>query len=281
MPTQQPVEAPTSHAASPPALDTEDARSGVFRWGLLLRELTRREFKGRYSSARLGLAWAILNPLLQAAVFTAVFSKVLHVASEGFPYPVWALTGLLSWQTFRSAVMAATSSMLDDRSVIKRVPFPRWLLPLAIVLANGINFVLTVPIVLILMVAWGCPVPATAILFVLPVLHVCLLAIGVGLITSALTVFYRDVRHLLEPLLLLWFYASPIFYPAEAVPARWRPIYDLNPAVGVIELTRGILLKGSIEMGASLVSSLVIPVALIAAGAWAYRRYAPRFVDML
>ena len=257
------------------------AAEGIVRWRLLLVELTRREFKGRYVSARLGVAWAVLNPLLQAAVFTFVFSKFLHVDSEGFPYPVWALTGLVAWQTFRSSVMAATNSIVDDRVVIKRVPFPRSFIPISIVAANAINFTLTVPIVVILILAWGLRLPVTALLFVLPLLHVCLLAVGVGLIVSALTVFYRDMRYLIEPVLLLWFYGSPVFYASASVPDRLRPFYNLNPMVGVIDLTRGILLKGTIDAGAALWTSLAVSAVFIIVGAWAYRRYAPLFVDML
>jgi lipopolysaccharide transport system permease protein len=259
----------------------EPDAAGVFRWRLLLLELTRREFKGRYSSARLGLAWAILNPLLQAAVFTVVFSHVLHVGSDGFPYAVWALIGLVAWQTFRAAVVSATSSMLDDRTVIKRVPFPRWLIPLSIVVANAINFVLTLPVVIVVMIVWGSPVPATALLFALPLLLVSLLSLGVGLVTSALNVFYRDVKYLMEPVLLLWFYASPIFYSPSAVPARWRSVYALNPMAGVIELTRSVLLRGTIEPSLMLATTVAITFALLLAGTLLYRKYAPIFVDML
>ncbi len=251
------------------------------RWRLLLLELTRREFKGRYVSARLGVAWAILNPLLQMVVYTLVFSKVLHVGSEGFPYPVWALTGLLAWQTFRSSVLAATSSIVDDRTVIKRVPFPRSFIPLSIVLANGMNFLLTLPVVAVLIVASGVRLHPSAVFVVLPLLLVLALAAGVGLLTSAMTVFYRDVRHLMEPLLLFWFYASPIFYEREAVPARWRPLYDLNPMVGIIDLTRAVLLRGAVELEWPLLASLGVTAVFLIVGALAYRRYAPRFVDML
>jgi lipopolysaccharide transport system permease protein len=257
------------------------ALSKLWRWRLLLLELTRREFKGRYSSARLGVAWAVLNPLFQLVVFTFVFSRVLHVSSEGFPYPIWALTGLVAWQAFRSSVVVATSSIVDDRAVIKRVPFPRGLIPLSVVVANAVNYILTIPILFVFLVLSGCRMHATDALFLVPPLLVAALALGVGLGTSALCVYYRDVRYLMEPILLAWFYGSPIFYSADAVPARYRALYDLNPLVGIIELSRGIFLRGAIAPSRAVVFSLVITAGLLTAGILIQRHLAPRFVDVL
>jgi ABC-type polysaccharide/polyol phosphate export permease len=250
-----------------------------FRW--LLLELTLREFRGRYSSARLGVAWAVLNPLLQMVVFTGVFARVLRVSSEGFPYSVWVLCALLMWQTFRSAVTAATSSVVDDRVIIKRVVFPRSLIVISIVVANCVNCVLTLPALFVLMLALGCALHVTALLFVVPIAMVALLATGVGLCTSALTVHYRDVRHLMEPALLFWFYASPIFYSADAVPRNYQAWYRLNPFVGIIELSRGLLLRGHLEFSTSLGMSLATTAAFVGLGALTYRRWAPTFADLL
>jgi lipopolysaccharide transport system permease protein len=253
----------------------------LYRFRSLLLELTLREFRGRYSSARLGVAWAVLNPLLQMVVFTCVFARVLGVSSEGFPYPVWALCALLMWQTFRSAVTAATSSLVDDRVVIKRVVFPRSIIVISIVIANCVNCVLTLPALFILMLALGCAWHVTVLLFLIPIAMVALLATGVGLCTSALTVHYRDVRYLIEPALLFWFYASPIFYSADAVPRNYQVWYRLNPLVGIIELSRGILLRGRLEISTSVGMSLAATALFVELGALAYRRWAPTFADML
>jgi lipopolysaccharide transport system permease protein len=110
---------------------------------------------------------------------------------------------------------------------------------------------------------------------------VALLATGVGLCTSALTVHYRDVRHLMEPALLLWFYASPIFYSADAVPRNYQVWYRLNPLVGIIELSRGIFLRGRLEFSISVGMSLAATALFVELGARAYRRWAPTFADML
>lgn len=251
------------------------------RWHLLVVELTRREFKGRYVSAHLGVAWAVLNPLFQTAVFTFVFSRVLRLPSEGFPYAVWALTALLVWNAFRSTVVTATNAIVDDRTVIKRVPFPRWLIPLSIVSANTINYLITVPILVAFVLVAGVRVPATTLLLLVPAISIAALALAVGLCTSALCVFYRDVKYLIEPVLLLWFYGSPIFYSTDAVPAHWRMAYQLNPLVGIIDLSRGVFLRGEVPLTPPVLIALAMTGALLAIGFAVYRRFAPRFVDML
>lgn len=253
----------------------------MWRRRLLLYELTRREFKGRYSSAKLGVAWAILNPLLMMAILSLVFGHFVRIDVGETPYPVFALSALVLWQMFRSSVAGASSSIVDNRQIIKAVAFPRAFVPLSLVLSGLLNLVLTLPILFALMLLCGCRLHATAL--VLPVTIALLFAftLGLSLVTSALAVYYRDVKHIMEPVLLVVFYMSPIFYPAGLVPAGWRWLYDVNPLVGIIGLQRDALLTGTLRAGNPLFWALAGTLAALAAGIIAYRRYAADFADMV
>jgi lipopolysaccharide transport system permease protein len=255
--------------------------ASLSQYRTLLYQLTRREFKARYSSARLGIAWAVLNPLLMMLILSVVFSVFVRVDTGGVPYPLFVLNGLCLWQFFRATVATTTSCIVDDRDLFRRVAFPRSLVPLSIVLSNLLNLLLTFPFLFFLMAVYERPLHLTVLLVPLNLVVLALLATGVGLITSATTVFYRDMRYMIEPLLLVLFYGSPILYPLSAVPAALRPIYGINPLVGILRFQYEGLLGGRFEsLGLWAVSCSGAAVALVC-GAWLYRRYGGLFVDML
>jgi len=205
----------------------------------------------------------------------------VRIDTGGMPYPLFVLNGLCLWQFFRSTVAATTSCIVDDRDLFRRVAFPRWLVPLSIVLSNFLNLLLTFPFLFFLMAIYERPLHLSVLFVPLNLAMLALLAAGVGLVTSAATVFYRDVRYMIEPLLLVLFYGSPILYPLNAVPAALRPFYGLNPLVGIFRAQDGALLGGRLESPGLWAISCIGTAVFLIGGAWLYRRYGGRFVDML
>jgi lipopolysaccharide transport system permease protein len=225
--------------------------SGFFSWPRLeeiwvgrelLFFLTWRDISIRYKQTVLGVAWAVLQPVLTMLLFSLVFGRLAGIPSEGVPYPLFVFCGLLPWQLFAFALGNSANALVANERLVTRVYFPRVLLPVASILAGLVDFAIALVIFALLMLYFG-EIPGRAALalpvFVLLAL-VAALAVGLGL--SALNAQFRDVRHALPFLTQFWMFATPIAYPATLFPERWRPLLGLNPMAGVVEGFRWSLL---------------------------------------
>src|SRR5437899_8933653 len=194
-----------------------------------------RDVKVRYKQTAIGVAWAVLQPLLNMVVFSLFFGKLAKIPSAGLPYPVFYYCALLPWTYFATALASATTTVVDQQHIVTKVYFPRVVLPLAAVASGlldlGIGFGVFLAMMLYYRIA---PTPAILMLPAFVLLAV-LTALGVGLWLSALNAIYRDVRYVLPFLVQFWMFASPVAYPSSLVPERWRWLYGLNPMAGVIE----------------------------------------------
>jgi len=230
----------------------------------LLYFLVWRDMKVRYRQTLLGASWAILNPLCTVIVFTVVFGNFAKIPSDGLPYPVFAFTALLPWTYFAEALRRSGASLVGNAPLITKVYFPRLIIPIASTLTPAVDFWVSFLALLGLM-AWFGIVPGWGVL-ALPVfmLLAALSALAVGLWLSPLNVRYRDVAYAIPFLSQLWMYASPVVYPLSLVPEQWRPVYSLNPMVGVVEGFRWALLgKTSPDFMAMTVSGTVVIVLLL------------------
>ncbi|MGH7377734.1 MAG: ABC transporter permease, partial [Candidatus Methylomirabilales bacterium] len=208
----------------------------------LLYLLALKDWKVRYKSAGLGFLWALANPLCQGGVLIVIFSSFIRLPVEN--YPAFLLTAIFPWAFFSLSLSAATNAIVDNAPLIKKVYFPRGILPLSAIAANLANFAFSLGILCLILLALGVrPAPSLLLLPLVVLLQLLLLA-GLGLLTASLNVPYRDVRYLVEITLLLWFYATPIFYPPSMVPARLRGIYMVNPMAGLVTMYRDVLLYG-------------------------------------
>jgi len=221
-------------------------------WGYreLIENLVVRDLKVRYKHSVLGFVWSLLNPLLLMLVFTVVFTLMLP--NTTIPkFPVFVLCALLPWNFFNTAVMSALNSIVQSGHLIKKVYFPREILPISTVFSNFVNFLLALPVLFLLMAVFG--VPFTANLFYLPLIMLVQIAftIGIALILATLNVFYRDTGVIMEVIMQAWFFLTPIFYPAELLP-EWgqvwglalpvrRLTYILNPMASIIASYRSVL----------------------------------------
>jgi len=247
----------------------------------LLYFLVWRDLKVRYRQTILGVAWAVLQPLLTMLVFTLFFGRLARVPSDGVPYSLFAYAGLVPWTFFATGLAMASNSLVASAHLITKVYFPRLTIPLATVLASLVDFALTFPLLFGLM--WYHGVAPTMNVLWLPafVALAFVTAFGVGLWLSALNVEFRDVRHAVPFLTQLWMFATPIAYPSSLLPEQWRAIYALNPMVGVVEGFRWALLGTDTRPGPMIVVSAVAAVALLIGGAFFFRRMERTFADVV
>ncbi len=247
----------------------------------LLYFLTWRDVKVRYKQATLGVMWAVLQPLLMMLIFSLFFGQLLNVPSDGIPYPLFAFAGLLPWTFFATAANTSGNSVVNSANLITKVYFPRLIVPTASVGAALVDFAVTFVVLALLMAFYG-EAPGWGALM-LPVLVVLLvgLVLGFGILMSALNVRYRDVRFALPFMIQLWFFASPIIYPASHVPERWRWVLALNPMTGIIEGFRVALFGRKGFDWLALGISAVFTVALLIYAAFTFRRMEKTFADIV
>lgn len=230
----------------------------------LLLFLVWRDIKVRYKQTILGAAWAIFQPLMTMLIFTLVFGKFANVPSDGLPYPIFAFAALLPWTFFSEAISRSSASLVSDANLLRKVYFPRLIIPLAAVLTPVADFLLSFIFLMVMMAWFGIPLSWAIATLPLFLLLSFVSSLAVGLWLSALNVRYRDVRHTVPFLVQFWLYASPVAYPLTLVPEQWRWLYSLNPMVGVIEGFRWALLGQHIpDLGAVAVSGAVVALLLV------------------
>lgn len=253
----------------------------LWRFRELIYFLTWRDIKVRYKQAVLGIAWALLQPVLTVLIFTVVFGVLLQTPSQGLPYPLFAISALLPWQLFANALQRSSISLVGNANLITKIYFPRLAIPLSSVMAALVDFGVSF-LVLIGMMVYYRYMPGWNMLW-LPViiLFALLTALAVGLWLSAINVQYRDVQHMVPFIVQVWMYASPIVYPIEIIPEGiWRTLYGLNPMVGVIQSYRWALLGGD-QPDATMLISIVVVLVLLVSGVYYFRRMEKTFADIV
>ena len=288
-----PSQPPAPASASTPALDDRPVLvlEPVGRWpGLNLRELWAykelfyfmvwRDLKIRYQQTVLGVAWAIVQPLVSTLLFTVIFGRLAKVPSDGIPYPVFALAAMIPWTFFSSAYANASMSLIGSANMLSKIYFPRLIIPFTPVLVGLVDFAVSAVLLAIGMLIYGIA-PAPIALVLVPYLLVLLLltTAGVGTLLSAVNLEFRDVKHVVPFLTQLWMYASPVVYPISLIPERWRLLYAINPLAGIIEGLRAALFGLPVPWAVIGVSS-VSAVAVFAFGILHFRRTEPRFADI-
>jgi lipopolysaccharide transport system permease protein len=246
----------------------------------LLYFLTLRDIKVRYKQTLMGVAWVIIQPLTTALLFTLVFNRFVRLETGALPYPLFALSGLLLWLFFANSVINSTHSLVSNANLITKVYFPRMFIPAASVGAGLVD--LAVAFLLLIVLCFYYRVGLTLNLLLLPlfVFLMALLALGVGLLSAAVTVKYRDLRHALPFIIQLWMFASPVIYPTSIVPERWRWLVTINPVAGIIEGFRACLTGHPFDWP-HLSISAAIAVTLLVFSAYVFRRFEHTFADVV
>ncbi|HVO28332.1 MAG TPA: ABC transporter permease [Candidatus Margulisiibacteriota bacterium] len=252
----------------------EHARELLWVW-------TAREVKARYKQSLLGFGWAVFQPLALSAVFAIVFSYIVHVPSEGVPYPIFIYAAMLPWTFFARALTAALPSIVFNMNLITKIYFPREVLPIATVATHFVDYLCGLAVLIVMLVYFQ--IPLTPSLMLLPVVLAIqlLLMVGLALGAAAANTFFRDVNQLLPLLLQIWMYACPIVYPLQLVPSWLRPWYLLNPMAGIIDAYRQVIVKGALPDWYALGVATVVSVAVAATGYVTFKRLEDQFADVI
>jgi lipopolysaccharide transport system permease protein len=241
-----------------------------------------RDILVRYKQTAIGIAWALIRPLLTMIVFTIVFGNLAQLPSGGAPYPILVFAAMLPWQFFANALTESSNSLITNANLISKVYFPRLIIPASAVIVSFVDFLISGFILLALM-TWYIFVPDWRILTLpLFILIAFAAAIGAGLWLAALNVQYRDFRYIVPFIVQFGLYISPVGFSSSIVPENWRMLYSLNPMVGVIDGFRWAILGDSANFYLpGFVLSIGLVVILLISGIWYFRKMERFFADVI
>lgn len=253
----------------------------IWEYRELLYFLAWRDVMVRYKQAALGIAWAIIQPVVAMVIFSVIFGKLAKLPSENIPYPIYSFAALLPWQLFAGALQRAGVSLVSNSQLVTKVYFPRLILPLSMTASGLVDFGVSFVVLIGMMFYYGIVPTWKLAIIPLLVLYALLTAVAVALWISALNVRYRDMQHTLPFLIQAWMFASPVAYSAELVPVgKWQLVYALNPMTGVIQGFRWALVDAQ-PPGAMLYVSLAIVVILFVSGLFYFARMDRTFADVV
>lgn len=284
------LELPESHVAKPQYHLHVEATKGwvtlkledLWEYRELLYFLTWRDIKVRYKQTILGASWAIIQPFMTMIVFSLFFGNLAKVPSDGIPYPIFSYAALVPWTFFANGMSNAGNSLISNVNLIKKIYFPRLIIPIAGVLGGLVDFALAFVVLLAMMLFYGITPTANIIWLPLLILLAFVTALGVGLWLSALNAQFRDIRYIIPFLVQVWLFATPIAYPSSLIENELlRLVYGLNPMAGVVEGFRWALLATDTAPGPIILVSTVIALLLLISGLFVFRRMEKTFADVV
>lgn len=252
----------------------------VLEYKELLVNLTVKELKLKYRNSVLGFFWSFLNPIMTMIVYTFVFTFIMPNKDE--LYTVKLLAALLPWQFFQAAVQGSTNSIVSNSNLIKKVYFPREIIPLSIILSSFVNFVITLSILFAAMAIYHIKIGFVVLLYPVVLILLLLFSIGLSFILSSLNVLYRDISHLVEIIFMLWMYLTPVIYPLEMIdklPKIGRICFQLNPMTMVVESCRKVLLYNQFPKWFYLAGLIIIDILLLIIGNKIFRKVEKVFAE--
>lgn len=253
----------------------------VWEYRELLYFLIWRDIKVRYKQTALGAAWAIIQPFFTMLVFSLFFGRLAKMPSDGIPYPVFAYAALVPWTFFAQGLTQSSDSLVGSGNLIKKVYFPRLVIPLGSVTAGIVDFCLAFSVLILMMFYYGVTPTINVVFLPLLLLLGVITSLGVGLWLSALNVKYRDVKYVVPFVTQFWMLATPIAYPSSMLTEPWRTIYGLNPMVGVVEGFRWALLGLNTAPGPMVAVSAAVALLILVGGAFYFRRMEKTFADVV
>lgn len=239
-----------------------------------------RDIKVRYKQTAIGISWAIFQPLLTMLIFTIFFGRLAKVPSDNIPYPVFVFTGLVFWTYFQTALSNATSCLVDNENIIKKVYFPRLILPISTLVTPMIDFVAAL-VILFCMMAYFHYVPGILGILVIPFLLLMslLASAGLGLFFSSVNVKFRDVKYALPFFIQILLFVTPVIYPISIIPERFQWVIYLNPLTGVITIARSLLLQVTSINWMLVLISVISSLVLALLGIMYFRKTERFFAD--
>ncbi len=247
----------------------------------LLTTLAQRDVKLRYRQTALGALWVVLQPLMASIIFTVVFSRIAHLPTDGLPALAFMFASLLAWNAFSSTLSKVSGCLVGNSNLVSKVYFPRLVLPLSMILSTLLDFCVGLVMMAAIMVFYGI-VPGWGLLL-LPVwlALIVLIAVGIGLFTSALMVSYRDIAFVLPVVVNFLLYASPIAYSLASIPKHLHLIFTLNPLTGLLQAFRWSLLNDGTLPWGLVAYSFAFAVVVFVAGAFSFKKMEKKFADVI
>lgn len=254
----------------------------LWRYRELFYIFTWRDIKVRYKQTIIGILWVVLQPLAMMVIFTIFFGVLAKIPSQGAPYPIFVYTGLLFWNYFSSALTGSSNSLIDSQEIIKKVYFPRLILPVAAILSGLVDLVISFLVLIILMVFYHyTPHLLGLLLMPILVLMTFLLVSGLGLLFSSINIKYRDVRYVIPFLVQLLFFVTPVIYPPTLVPQKYAWVLSLNPMTGIISAARNGIVGVDKVNWLNLGISAVIILFILIIGLYFFRKTERYFADVV
>lgn len=247
----------------------------------LLEELTKREIKQRYKQSMLGYAWVILNPLAQMLVLSFVFSRFLPVHNLSIPYPIFLYVGLLPWTLFTTTLTASTNAFISNSKLITKIYLPRTVFIQSTILAKMIDFLLASSVFMLFLIYFQVSLSWSSLWFIPLFLIQTLFTYGLSLLIATLNLFYRDIQYLLNFMLMVWMYITPIIYPTTFFPAEYQWIFQINPMVVLINSYRQVLFENSSPHWESVGISFIISLLVYFLGISVFKKLEGRFADVI
>ena len=255
----------------------------LIRYRELIFFLTWRDLKVRYKQTILGVAWAVIQPVMTMVVFSIFFGGLAKVPSDGIPYPLFSIAGLLPWQLFENSMRTASKSLVANRNMITKIYFPRVILPMSSILSSLVDFFVALPILIVMMIIYGYHMNWYILLIPYYILLTLITSLGVSLWFSALDVMYRDIGIIVPFVSQIWMYLTPIAYGSTLISnPKWSFIYSLNPMVGVVNGFRSAFLGIYSEIPIqSMIFSLAISLIILVGGLYFFRYMEKQFADLI
>lgn len=252
----------------------------IYSYKEMIRNLVKKELRGRYQSSVLGFLWTFLNPLFQIIIYTIVFSTIMRSGMEQFY--LYLAVGMIPWMFFSSSVQGGAMCIVSQQDLVKKIYFPREVLPVSYVTSCFVNMLFCFVIVFLMLEVSGKGMEPAALLYLPAVMGVeYLLALGFAMLASAFTVYFRDLEHILGVVLQAWIYLTPIMYPMEMIPARMTAVFQANPMTAVIEAYHTILYDRQVPHLVSLGGAFLTGIGLLAAGSMVFDRLQKGFAEEL
>lgn len=254
----------------------------LVKYRYLLYNLTLREIKSRYKQSVLGYFWIILNPFFQMLVMSFVFSFLIRIPTAfNIPYNLFVYSGLLPWTLLVSSITASTTSLVDNQSLLKQIYFPREIIVTAATLAKIYDFLLASSIFVVFLIYYHIPVTHIIIFIPLIILMQIFFSLGISFLLSAFNLFYRDVQYAINLVLLVWFYLTPVLYPVELFPSKYRFIFQFNPMSVFINAIRRAIFGGGGLNYSSLAIALVLTFIIFQVGYLLFKKLEGLFADVV
>ena len=252
----------------------------IYDYRQMIFSLVRKDLRGRYKGSVLGFLWTFINPLLQLVVYTIVFSYILPTAID--KYYLYLFVGLIPWIFFSASITGGSASIVAQKDLIKKIYFPRQVIPISYVTSCFVNMLLCFVVIFIVVLISGVGFNPAALLCLPAIMAVeYILALGMALLSSAITVYFRDLEHILGIVTMAWMYMTPIMYDKSIVPKKLIPVFNLNPMTHVIECYRAVLYEKKIPELESLISSFALGMLFLVLGYFVFQKLQKHFAEEL